>query len=132
MFFIDYFRSLAKRRAIRSYARRLPRLLAKDYGHSKSYTPQQVRRTIERYRLNSNYSCYGVAMFSDRDDFTAFHQQIGQSCDYDVMQGEIADLHFQGNSDFTTTDVSACSDAGGGHGGDGHSSGGDGGGGGDW
>ncbi len=44
--FSKYFDWVRKRRAIRSYARRLPRLLAKDYGASKTYTPQQVRKTI--------------------------------------------------------------------------------------
>jgi Family of unknown function (DUF6559) len=43
-----YFEAFRKRRAIRSYARRLPRLLAKDYGYSQTYTPQQVRKTIAR------------------------------------------------------------------------------------
>jgi hypothetical protein len=135
---IKYIESSRKRRAIRSYARRLPRLLAKDYGHSERYTPQQVRRTIERSGMNMDFSCYGIAMFSGREDFNQFHQSSGENCDYDIMRGEIAATHFNGNSDFTIADMSnAFHDSGshmsdgGHHGGGGDSGGSDSGGGGD-
>jgi hypothetical protein len=65
-----YLRFFGKRRVIRSYARQLPRLLARDYGFSRSYTARQVRRTVERSGLNVHYSCYAIAMFSDRDALT--------------------------------------------------------------
>jgi len=35
---MGFFERFKKRLAIKSYARLLPRLLAKDYGRSKSYT----------------------------------------------------------------------------------------------
>jgi hypothetical protein len=128
--FRRYFEALRKRRAIRGYARRLPRLLARDYGASKTYTPQQVRKTIARSGMNTDYSCYGVAMFSGREDFNQFHQSIGETCDYDAMRGEIADSHFHGNTDFTISDISAAFSESGSHSGDGghHGGGGDGGG----
>jgi len=125
-----FFETLTKRRAIRHYARSLPRLLAKDYGHSKTYTPAQVRSTIERSGLNTIYSCYAIAMFSTRESFDQFHEANGEPCNYDAMRGEIAIDHFGGNSDFDFSDIITAfseSDAGhdhGGHdggGGDGHS-----------
>jgi hypothetical protein len=125
-----YLRSFGKRRAIRSYARQLPRLLAKDYGFSRSYTARQVRRTVERSGLNVHHSCYAIAMFSDRDAFVQFHHEIGENCDYDNMRAEIADRHFHGNMDFTISDIFAAgvdpghsgshdAGSGDGHGGDG-------------
>ena len=108
-----YLRSFAKRRAIRSYTRQLPRLLVRDYGFSRTYTPQQVRRTVERSGLSVAYSCYAIAMFSDRDGFNHFHHAIGEHCDYAVMRAEIANWQFQGDVHFTTGDVFAvCSGAG--------------------
>ena len=101
----SYFRSFGKRRAIRSYARQLPRLLVRDYGHSRSYTPLQVRRTVERSGLSVAHSCYAIAMFSDRDGFDHFHHAVGEQCDYTAMRAEIADCQFHGNLAFTTTDV---------------------------
>ena len=74
---VSYLRSFAKRRAIRSYTRQLPGLLVRDYGFSRSYTPQQVRRTVERSGLSVAHSCYALAMFSDREGFDHFHQRIG-------------------------------------------------------
>ena len=94
-----------KRRAIRSYINKLPRLLAKDYGRSKTYTPLQVRRTIERAGLNTVYSCYGISMFSSREDFDQFHFENGESCNYDVMRSEIGHSHFSGNAEFTFADI---------------------------
>jgi hypothetical protein len=43
MFWSRMFTSWRKRAAIRSYLRRLPRLLAADYGASETYTPKQVK-----------------------------------------------------------------------------------------
>jgi len=132
----SYLRFFGKRRAIRSYTRQLPRLLVRDYGFSRSYTPLQVRRTVERSGLSVAYSCYAIAMFSDRDGFDHFHHAMGEHCDYAVMRAEIAGWQFHGNVAFTTTDIFAlCSGAGvdpghsGSHdggGGDGHGHGGDG------
>jgi len=94
-----------KRRAIKSYITKLPRLLARDYGSSKTYTPKQVRNTIERSNLDAYYSCYGVAMFSSRADFDEFHSENGESCNFDAMRAEIAHSHFGGNEEFTLDDI---------------------------
>jgi hypothetical protein len=104
-----YLRSFGKRRAIRSYTRQLPRLLAKDYGFSRTYTARQVRRTVERSGLNVYYSCYAIAMFSDRDAFNQFHHEISENCNYDMMRAEIADGHFHGDIHFTISDICAVS-----------------------
>jgi len=112
---MGFFERWRKRRAIKNYARRLPGLLAKDYGRSKSYTPAQVRSSIERHGLNTEYSCYGVAMFSDRESFDQFHADIGEPCNYDDMRHEIAHDFFGGGMDFTPGDVFSTSDWEGGH-----------------
>jgi hypothetical protein len=94
-----------KRRAIKSYITKLPRMLAKDYGASKTYTPRQVRSAIERSNLDAFYSCFGIAMFSSRAEFEQFHSENGESCDFDSMRAEIAHAHFGGNADFTFEDI---------------------------
>ncbi len=98
-------------RAIKSYLKKLPRLLAKDYGRSKIYTPMQVKKTIERSKLNTRYVCYGISIFSGREAFDLYHQEIGESCSYDGMRSVIAEKYFDGNSEFGISDViSASSD----------------------
>jgi hypothetical protein len=83
--------------------------LAKDYGKAKTYTPEQVKRTIERSGLSVSDACYGIAMFSSRESFELYHQEIGESCDYDAIRSEIADQHFHGNSGFEISDIATVS-----------------------
>jgi hypothetical protein len=120
------FRALRKRRAIAAYVSKLPRLLLRDYGSAPAYTPAQIKRTLERSGLTTQYDCYAISMFSDRTQFDAYHQIAGETCDYGVMRGEVAAAHFHGYDAFTTTilldmsaDPSLASGADGWHGHDG-------------
>jgi hypothetical protein len=94
------------RRAIKAYARRLPRLLHKDYGGSDAYTPAQVQRTIERYGLDRRHYSYAFAMFCNRENFDEFRTQFSPSVGYDEIREEIAFQYFVGASfamsDFTS------------------------------
>jgi hypothetical protein len=126
-FFGAYFRSRRERRAIREYARRLPRLLVRDYGFSRSYTAQQVKKTLEREGFDTEFIAQALAMFTDRDDFNKFYPEFGDSRFYDEVRAGIAETYFDGNPEFTVSDVFGLSsdsgaDAahGGSHGGDGH------------
>jgi hypothetical protein len=102
---VEFIRRLKKNRAIKSYVKKLPRLLAKDYGRSAHYRPLQIKRTIERAGLDPIYSCYAVAMFSLREDFIQFHVDVGETCDYDAMRADIARSHFSSDADFTVDDI---------------------------
>jgi hypothetical protein len=97
--------NIRKRRAIQRYAQKLPRLLAKDYGRRTQYTPPQIKSTVDRYNMNAIYSCYAIAMFSNRDAFDQFHEASGEQCNYDAMRGEIATEYFGGNSGFGISDI---------------------------
>ena len=83
--------------------------MAKDYGKSKTYTPKQVKKTIERSGLSVADACYGIAMFSSREAFDQYHQEIGESCNYDDMRSEIAEKHFGGDGAFEVSDVEMAS-----------------------
>ena len=102
-----FFAGRRKRAAIRGYLRVLPRLLAKEYGASRYYAPAQVRSTIERAGLDTTYSCYAITLFSSETDFQAYHQAIGEDCDFAAMRAEIGHAHFHGNADFTANDVAS-------------------------
>jgi len=45
-----------RNRAIRTYTKYLPGLLAKEYGKSTVYTPARVRRAIENFGLSASYA----------------------------------------------------------------------------
>jgi hypothetical protein len=102
---MSFLGSIRKRRAIRSYASKLPKMLRDDYGFSRTYAPHQIRATIERNGLNQYYSCYAISMFSDRTDFAQYHEHTGETCDYDMMRAEVAASHFHGDVSFTVSDI---------------------------
>ena len=106
---MGFLKRFLKRRALDSYKRRLPRLLAKDYGASRTYTPAQVGKTIERNGLSTDYADYAIAMFSDRDTFEDFYSRNGRPSDYESMRDELAAQYFGGNVDFTYTDIVSAS-----------------------
>jgi hypothetical protein len=105
MIFESFFKKLQKRKAISSYVHELPRLLVKDYGPSQTYTPAQVKRSIERAGLSTDYTCYALSMFSDQPSFAQYHYARGENCDYAAMRAEVAASHFHGNTHFTIIDM---------------------------
>lgn len=127
------FENYKRKRAIKKYIGRLPFLLARDYGRSNTYTPKQVKSTIERSGLNTTFAFYGIVMFSSSEELMAYQNEVDEVYDIDTLRSEIADQHFGGNSSFNVTDIESVSSSYGSSFDDGGfgSGGGDGGGGGD-
>jgi len=82
------FQSVRKWLAICSYRKRLGRKLIERYGRARSYTPAQVKRTIQQGGFSVDYTCYALSMYCDRAAFDAYHVGIGETCDYDAMRHE--------------------------------------------
>ncbi|MCF6344892.1 MAG: hypothetical protein L3J00_00305 [Thiomicrorhabdus sp.] len=99
-------KNFKRNRAIKSYIKNLPNMLEKDYGSRASYTPMQVHKTIERYRLSIVSISAGIAVFSTKEEFDQYFYETGNSYNYDEIRSEIADKHFQGNIDFTVASSS--------------------------
>lgn len=98
-------RKSRKSRAIQLYARRLGQLLQARYGRQNSYTPAQVKTTIDSAGFNTGYDCYGFAMYCNDADFASYHHSIDEYCDYRSMQGEIGRCLFGNDVEFNTTMV---------------------------
>ncbi|TQV79451.1 hypothetical protein FKG94_11320 [Exilibacterium tricleocarpae] len=94
----SYFRN----RAIKSYARELPRLLNKRYGNSKHYTKGQVLRTVEYAGLSKKYVNYAYGLFCG---FDQFQQSLEQNKYFKEVKGYLAEKYFGGDADFSTADV---------------------------
>ena len=99
-----------KKKALRSYIQKLPKLLRKDYGLSERYTTGQVRRSIDRYGLNQNYMIYAYAMFTGKNDFI---NELG-SDGYELIRQEIADAYFNGDAEFVISESRGGSSSNGG------------------
>jgi hypothetical protein len=113
-----------KRRAIRSYRTQLGPYLEKHYGKQKHYTPAQVKAGAQQLGLATDPLCYGFAMYCDRADFVTYHQSIGQHCDYDAMQSELAVGGGSNLGDFFSSHEGVACDHHGGHGASGFDGGG--------
>lgn len=110
---MNFLGGLRKRRAIRAYARKLPRMLRADYGFARTYTPHQIKATIERNGLDRDHAAYAVAMFSGPDGFVPFDADSSEHYNYEAMRTEVAFFLFDGNSAFNITDIAqSFSDAG--------------------
>lgn len=96
-----------RKRAIKAYIKKLPRLLDRDYGGDGRYTHRQVQRAVERHNLPPAYTPYAVAMFSSREEFEEFQEETGDSSDYQTLRGEIADRHFEGETSFEAGAIEA-------------------------
>jgi hypothetical protein len=80
-------------------------MLRADYGFSRAYTPRQIQATIERNGLNRTHLAYAVAMFSDPAGFAQFHESTGERYNYEAMRVDVAFYFFNGNTNFTVSDI---------------------------
>ena len=89
-FEIAFLPRFRKYRTIRRYFR-IRRILAKRYGASKYYTPQQIEKTLESLNIPSEYIHYAQAIYSDEATFSEYYTQIGDGYNYQELREEISD-----------------------------------------
>ncbi len=99
---------LSKKKAINSYLTSLPKLMTKDYGKSLEYSPMQVIKSIERYKLNAKYQIYAVALYTEQEDFIQYCESNQLTFDYKLIRDELSRMYFDG-FDFSSTDVAKYS-----------------------
>ena len=101
-----------KKQVLRSYVRRLPLLLLRDYGASSDYSPVQVRKSIERHGLNPAYLLYAIAIFSDPARFAEYRRSLGINCDHKAMRDEMLSGYLGGNPNVTVAEICAVATCG--------------------
>lgn len=94
------FSTFRKKRVLRTYIKKLPALLRKDYGGVGPYTVGQVTKTVERYGLNRRYVAYACAIFVEKERFVVAYQNE-PSFAYEDLKQEVADKFFLGNANFS-------------------------------
>ena len=97
---------MMKNRAIKAFARKLPKFLVISWGSSDYYSPGQVNTAIAETSCNATYANYAYAMFCSEDRFNEVC-----NADYAELKGEIGDLCFGGNSGFSSSDFSVSTDS---------------------
>lgn len=73
------------RRAARKMVRRLPLVMTRNWGSSKYYTPQQVRRALQETGLHGKFDFIALAAFLTPDDYDTCLPQ-GAHPEYDVAR----------------------------------------------
>jgi hypothetical protein len=94
------FSNYQKKKAIKSYIKKLGGDLSRRYGRSKLYTSGQVERTIHEEGYNWKHICYAHALYTSMKQFNEWHYERGESCDYDGMREEVSANYFGGNSSY--------------------------------
>jgi hypothetical protein len=106
-----FFSSIMRRRSIKLYAKRLSPLLRKRYGYRRQYSGGQIRHAVTGAGMPTAHICFAYAMFMSQKEFDALHKELGETCDYQAMRQEIAELHFSGDSTFSVPDLMAHADS---------------------
>jgi hypothetical protein len=73
----------------RRQARLVGNDLVKNYGKKPYYTPLEIRNANRRQGIGLDVSCWSYALFTSHDDFDAYHQSLGETCDYQAMKSEM-------------------------------------------
>ncbi len=63
--------------------------LLKNYGRKQYYSVEEVKSANRRQNIGPDFACWSHATFNSHKDFDAYHQSIGESCDYISMKCEM-------------------------------------------
>lgn len=63
--------------------------LLQNYGRKQFYSVEEVKAANRRQNVSADFGCWSHATFNSHSDFDAYHQSIGESCDYISMKGEM-------------------------------------------
>ena len=63
--------------------------LIKNYGRKPYYSVQEVKAANSRQNISLDVGCWSHATFNRHSEFDAYHQSIGESCDYVAMKAEM-------------------------------------------
>ena len=63
--------------------------LLKNYGKKNFYTVQEVKEANRRQGIGLDFGCWSHATFNTHRDFDAYHQSIGETCDYVAMKSDM-------------------------------------------
>ncbi len=77
-----WLQTLRLRHAAKSYARKLPRFLAKGWGGSKTYTPGQIEVAVRELKLDPDYIGLGYARFLPKNEFDTLLDRMAVQVTY--------------------------------------------------
>lgn len=103
---MSIFSKWRKRKSIVQYRKMLPAALAKDYGKSDTYFPNQVKATVERNNLNQSYLVYALALFCTPEEYTLYCKEQEIETSYEEAINEVDSVLVQLNARFRESNMS--------------------------
>ncbi len=73
----------------RDQVRRVGEDLVRHHGKKDFYSVQEVKDANHRCKISPDFGCWSHATFNTHSDFDAYHQSIGEQCDYGAMKLEM-------------------------------------------
>jgi hypothetical protein len=105
----NWFKNRKKDKALASFVYNLGPLLAKQYGKSKFYSPDQIKKMFEEYKFDEEFLSYAMAMNLDKSRFGDVKKKMNVDWDYESLRKEVADKFLGGNSKFTGLNMNKTS-----------------------
>lgn len=63
--------------------------LLKKHGKKRFYSRDQVKNALLDSGFPLDVDCWAYSLYTSRQDFDAYHQSIGEVCDYAAMRTEM-------------------------------------------
>ncbi len=75
----------------KEFVSEMGRLLVKDYGKKKFYSPEEVKSAYKKSSWHDkvDFACWAMAIFSSHEDFDAYHTMEAETCDYTEMRTDL-------------------------------------------
>ena len=89
---MSLFSSLRKKRALKRYARELPRQLRSDYGAGEFFTPAQIKAATSKLKVDQELIVYGYAGFLSEETFGMLPPQTPDLLTYEEVRSEFLRL----------------------------------------
>lgn len=77
----------------KEYISTIGKILIEEFGKKKYYTPEEVKEAIKKTEYNNtneiDWLCWAMCIFTSPSAFNAYHEMIGEICDYVEMKTEM-------------------------------------------
>jgi hypothetical protein len=83
----------------KAYGKEVGEILVRDHGKKSFYSIDQVKNALSQSAYGMDWSCWAFCLYTSASDFKAYHDSIGETCDYASMKSEMTSAITGGASD---------------------------------
>ena len=83
----------------KAYGKRIGEILVRDYGKKKYYSGPHIKKASQEVKNGYDLHCWAMCLYMSPDEVKAYHDAIGDGCDYSAMKAEMTSALTDGASD---------------------------------